>query len=178
MFRILARLARSRTSNQATAAWPYELESARDVFSRIYHRRGWGDGESASGPGSSVARVGFFKAELESLLKEIQAKTLLDAGCGDFNWMKELNINLTRYIGIDVVPDLIAKNQQAYGSDIRTFVCLDMTRDKLPQANVVFCRDCLVHFSWEDIFAALENFKQSGSIYLLTTTFTRVQYNI
>jgi hypothetical protein len=39
------------------------------------------------------------------------------------------------------------------------------------------CRDCLVHFSFKDINAALINLKRSGSKYLLTTTFPRVLIN-
>lgn len=34
------------------------------------------------------------------------------------------------------------------------------------------CRDCLVHFSRDDIYAAIRNFKKSKSRYLLATTFT------
>jgi hypothetical protein len=43
------------------------------------------------------------------------AKTLLDAGCGDFNWMRHVNLKLDQYIGIDVVPELICENQRQFG---------------------------------------------------------------
>jgi len=36
----------------------------------------------------------------------------------------------------------------------------------------VLCRDCLVHFSFDDVFRALANLCRSGSRYLLTTHFT------
>ena len=54
----------------------------------------------------------------------------------------------------------------------------DLARDDLPRADVILCRDCLVQFSFEDIQAALRNFKRSQSLYLLTTTFIEFQTNL
>jgi len=142
-------------------------------FSEIYRRGGWGNGESVSGPGSTLARAAAFKEDLVLLLNDLNAKSLLDAGCGDFNWMKEVRLNLARYVGVDVVEELVAENQRLYGSDHRIFLNLDITKDSLPQVDVILCRDSLVHFSFKDIFATLANFKKSGSTYLLATTFTR-----
>src|SRR5262245_23095226 len=110
--------------------------------------------------------------------KEIQARSLLDAGCGDFNWMKEMKLDIDRYIGVDIVPELITANQQKYGSAIRIFIHLDITKNELPQADVILCPDCLAHFSFKDIFATIQRFKQSNCKYLLTTTFTRFPKNI
>jgi hypothetical protein len=149
----------------------------KEIFSEIYYRNAWGDEESVSGPGSSVQRASAFREELAKLLARIHVTSLLDAGCGDHNWMKEMNLDSLHYIGADVVPELIARNQQDYSSEIKTFVNLDVTRDELPRVDVIFCRDCLVHFSYKDIFAALRNFKQSSSTYLLTNTFTRFPEN-
>jgi glycosyltransferase involved in cell wall biosynthesis/2-polyprenyl-3-methyl-5-hydroxy-6-metoxy-1,4-benzoquinol methylase len=155
-----------------------ESPPAQKIFGEIYRRKDWGNGESVSGSGSSVARTAVFRDEIGLLLSEIKAKSLLDAGCGDFNWMKEIELDLAQYIGIDVVPELIGKNQKAHGNDSRTFLSLDMTKDKLPQVDLILCRDSLVHFSFADILRTLENFSQSGSTYLLTTTFARLPRNV
>jgi hypothetical protein len=42
---------------------------------------------------------------------------------------------------------------------------------------LILCRDCLVHFSFDDIFKALNNLRASGSRFLLTTTFPTRQEN-
>jgi len=42
-------------------------------------------------------------------------------------------------------------------------------RDELPQVDLIFCRNLFIHFSYRDIFTAIENIKKSGSKYLLTT---------
>src|SRR5205807_10282857 len=54
----------------------------------------------------------------------------------------------------------------------------DIVRDDLPQSDVILCRDCLVHFSLDDVSAALRNFKRSRSHYLLTTTFIEFPENL
>ena len=147
------------------------------IFQDIYARNLWGDAESVSGPGSNLARTSAFRAELPPLFEAITARTLLDAPCGDFNWMKELELNVEHYFGIDIVRELIEQNQQRYGNSRRKFLQLDITRDRLPQADVILCRDCLVHFSFADAYATLRNFKRSQALYLLATTFTGVVEN-
>jgi hypothetical protein len=166
---------------------PSKLEPVRkikapimeEVFSDIYRRRAWGeDCESVSGPGSSIARTSSFRDAIAFLLTEIKAKTLLDAGCGDFNWMKLIQLDLEQYFGVDVVRELTAANQQLYGNATRTFINLDLSSDSLPETDLILSRDCLVHFSFQDSFAALKNFRESGATYLLTTTFPGIDANV
>jgi SAM-dependent methyltransferase len=141
----------------------------QDIFVQAYRTNLWGDPESASGQGSGLARTAAFRHEIVDLLDRLGARTLLDAGCGDFNWMKELALS-QRYIGWDVVPELIAANGK-YATERRSFVLGDLTSDVLPEVDVILCRDCLVHFGLADVWRALLNFRRSGSRYLLTTTF-------
>ena len=168
---------RHPTSNGRPSAGEVVTSDAKRVFSEIYRQRAWGSNESVSGPGSTVARAQMFKDELAALLTRIKVTSVLDAGCGDFNWIKEVNLDSVRYVGIDVVSEIITVNQRKYGKDSRTFANLDITSDQLPQVDVILCRDSLVHLSLRDIFATLENFERSGSIYLLTTTFVDYRNN-
>lgn len=141
------------------------------VFGDIFRRNEWGDAESVSGPGSTRARGADFTAELVALLHRLGARTLLDAPCGDFNWIAEAADAVERYVGVDVVPELVERNLRRHGTPRRSFVRADVSRDPLPAADVVLCRDCLVHFALPDVWRTLANFRRSGSRYLLTTTF-------
>ena len=142
----------------------------RRVFGLIHDTRAWGSAESVSGPGSTRERAATFLPELIGLVQSLGIRTLLDAPCGDFNWAAPLADAVPRYIGVDVVPELIASNQQ-YASDRRSFVCLDMVTQPLPRADLILCRDALVHLGIDDIFAVLANFRSSGARFLVTTTF-------
>lgn len=147
------------------------------TFTPFYTDNLWADSESRSGPGSNHTRTAKLRVELPILLQEMGARTLLDAPCGDYNWMKDTNLSLDLYFGVDVIPGLIDRNRRLYG-DVRTqFVLLDLTRDWLPRADVILCRDCFIHFSFRHIAAALKNFKNTGSTYLLTNTYNEWQRN-
>jgi hypothetical protein len=141
------------------------------TFTKIYRTHRFGGELSASGPGSDMAKTEAIRQALPCLLKEFGIKTILDAPCGDFYWMRDTELNVEKYIGADIVGDLVRKNQETYGRTGREFRKLNIVKDQLPQADVLLCRDCLVHFSNKDVLAALRNFKASGITYLLTTTF-------
>jgi SAM-dependent methyltransferase len=152
--------------------------SVQRVFQEAYSRNLWGEAETVSGPGSGLARTASFRAEIPALLRELGARSLLDAGCGDLHWMKEVELPIDTYIGMDIVPELVASNQERHGGTQKRFVHGDIVRDDLPRVDVILCRDCLVHLNLADASAALRNFWRSRSRYLLATTFVDLQTNV
>jgi hypothetical protein len=103
----------------------------------------------------------------------------LDAPCGDGGWISALDIGLS-YTGVDIVPELIddLRGRAEQAGTARSYLLADITRDPLPRADAILCRDCLVHLSFENIAAALANFARSGSAWLVTTTFPELKANI
>ena len=122
-------------------------------------------------------RTSAFRDEIPSLLRAFGVRTVLDAGCGDFNWMKEVHLPVERYIGVDIVPEIVEQNRRHHASATRAFAQLDVVRTPLPRADAIICRDCLVHFTLAEVCAVLENFRRSGAKYLLATTFPGVGLN-
>ena len=152
----------------------------QNVFTEIHRTRAWGDGESTSGPGSTHERAANFLPALIDLVESLGISTLVDAPCGDFNWAGPLADSVSFYIGIDVVPALISLCTQRSASPRRSFLWLDFVEQTLPKADLVFCRDGLVHLSNIDIMRALDNLRTTGAEYLIATTFigTRDQLDI
>lgn len=144
----------------------------RAAFTRHYRLKDWHEPETVSGRGSTLQRTETIREELPALFAELGVRSVLDAGCGDFHWFKALDAALDSYVGTDVVRELVAANQERYGTARRRFVSLDVTRDPLPRVDLILSRDCLVHLKNAQILAALRNFRRSGSSYLLATTFT------
>jgi len=147
------------------------------VFTRIYRGSEWLSDESRSGPGSELVRTEGLRHELPELLAELGVEVLLDAGCGDFRWMSEAELPVREYIGVEVVPELAADLQRRYARPGRRFIQADITRDELPQADFVLCREVLVHFPDEDVERALAAFRRTGARWLLATTFTARETN-
>jgi hypothetical protein len=156
----------------ARRAWrALDSSDVRRKFSDFYHNNTFGGRESRSGEGSSLEQTATIRAELPQLIKELKAATFLDAPCGDFNWMQHVDLGVERYIGVDVVEDIIAANQSRHGSPARQFICLNLIEDVPPAADLALCRDCLVHLSFQQAGKVVQNFKRSGTRYLLSTTF-------
>jgi hypothetical protein len=142
-----------------------------DTFTDIYARNAWGDAESVSGPGSSKQQTSAVRDQLPCIMRELGVQVLLDVPCGDFAWMRHIDLGGVTYIGGDIVEPLIQENQRLYGRPGRSFMHLDLTANELPPADLVLVRDCFVHLPLAMIEKALSNLRRSGATYLLTTTF-------
>jgi hypothetical protein len=141
----------------------------RHIFERIYDKNLWGDPESASGAGSGTAATDAIRRELPAAFARYGIRSLLDAPCGDFHWMKHVAGSLERYVGVDIVRDLVDRNERLYATDRVRFLCADIVADRLPSADAVLCRDCFIHLPTHLIRGALANFCASGIRYLLLT---------
>jgi len=146
-----------------------------DLFTGIFEENLWGDKHSVSGSGSNLVQTQKLIKEIPLVIEKYNIKTILDAPCGDFHWMKSMNLKVD-YIGMDIVATLI-KNNQIYRKTNIKFCEGDITLDVLPKADLIICRDMLVHFSNVKIKETIKNIKESGSTYLLTTTFIERSLN-
>jgi hypothetical protein len=84
--------------------------------------------------------------------------------------MKEVDLPLDRYIGMDIVPTMIDTNNKLYGNEQRQFMVGDIVESTLPVCDMILCRDGLVHLSLEDGVKALRAFRMTGARYLAATT--------
>lgn len=144
--------------------------SSHEIFSRIYKTNYW-RGKSRSGEGSDLTQTEVIRESLPLLLKRLGVKSMLDIPCGDFYWMQHVELPVD-YIGADIVKEVVKINSKKYSDSRHTFMNLNVCTDKLPQVDIIFARDLLVHLSYKDIRLAIENIKKSGATWLLTTTFT------
>ncbi len=146
-------------------------DDAADVFSDIYARNTWGNGESRSGGGSAMCATEAVRLGLPRLVRDYGIRSVLDAPCGDVNWMQGLLPEIADYTGLDIVAPLVEQNRTRYGSPSVRFVLGDVARDPLPPADLILVRDCLVHVSTGAAIDALRNIARTQASYLLVTTF-------
>jgi len=147
-------------------------------FHEIYRTFHWnGGGETLSGAGSTIVATEMIRKELPAYLASVDCRMLLDLGCGDFNWMRMVDLPC-KYIGADIVDDVIKQNQVHYGGQQCSFVVLDGVSESLPLGvDVILCREVLFHLSFADVFALLENVKASDARILVATNMTGVEIN-
>ncbi len=97
---------------------------------------------------------------------------IIDLGCGDFqvgNILTNLLPSID-YTGIDVVDDLINYNNSTFANDRIRFKQLDITKDKLPDGDIVLIRQVLQHLSNDDIAKTL-NLIKPYKLVLITEQF-------
>jgi Methyltransferase domain len=147
-------------------------------FQRIHDGNLWGAAQSTSGLGSEPEATAVLREELPRLLAKLAVNSLLDAPCGDAGWINAASLNV-RIVGVDIVPALIERLQAraAAGEIGGEYRLGDITRDALPRCDAILCRDCLVHLSLANIERAVVNFRRSGAVWLITTTFPEWQAN-
>lgn len=150
-----------------------ELEKLglQERFERIYHTNLWSDPETRSGTGSSLDSTRVLRERLPDALHNLGTKVLLDVPCGDFTWMERVDLTGIDYIGGDIVRSIVDANRQQKAGKGRSFIEVDLTRDKLPDADVLLCRDCLVHLSYANIARVFDNIRRSRIGFLLMTSF-------
>lgn len=168
-FVVARSLARPVEADAALAEAGHGLTPAQ-VFAGYHEAALRRHDDSLSGPGSSLGQTETLRRELPGLLQELGVRILLDAGCGDHRWLGRTELPIDRYIGVDVVPDLIARNE-ALALTGRSFLLADFTRDDLPPAELVLTRDTLVHYDLATALCALANLRRTGARWLLATTF-------
>ena len=91
--------------------------------------------------------------------------------------MKSTDLGPIEYLGVDVVEPLIRRNQERYASTTRRFMMADIARNLLPRADLILCREWLIHLPNRQVSDALRNLKRSGASYLFTTTFPNLTAN-
>ncbi len=142
------------------------------VFLDIFKFNRWNDTESASGVGSSSRYTLNIRKKLPRLLRKYNLSSILDVPCGDFAWMRKIPFDSEmRYLGGDIVPELVERLQQEVSSPQMRFMRLDVMSSKLPNADILICRDCFIHLSNAHVFEALRNFARSDIKYILATTY-------
>jgi hypothetical protein len=150
-----------------------------DIFAAVYGSGVWGQRESLSGFGSNLIQTALIREAIPKLVVELGICSFLDIPCGDGYWMQHMPLDVERYIGADVVPEIIAAHARTRSGPGREFRVLDVARSDLPAVDMIFCRDCLVHFSLADARSALANIKRSEARFLIATTFPgRINFDI
>ncbi|RZN83109.1 MAG: class I SAM-dependent methyltransferase [Winogradskyella sp.] len=155
----------------------FKKKTVKETFDLIAKDNFWSSGESVSGPGSELKHTKVLITELEKLFEIHSVSKLLDLPCGDFNWMQNVDLSKVNYLGGDIVKDIIEENKMKFKSENIKFEVMDIITSDLGRQDVVLSRDCLVHFSYNNIVKTIKNLKRSKSTYVLMTTFPEITKN-
>ncbi len=128
--------------------------------------------ETRCGRGSMMAYTANVRKRLPDLLRQYDVRSLIDAPCGDGNWISHIPMDGIAYIGIDIDQDSVAlsvKRQWTEPPSSRCYLIGDILTARLPFSDALMCRDFLQHLPNELARVALYKFKMSGKWLLATS---------
>lgn len=132
--------------------------------------------ESLSGPGSTTANAVEVSSLIQETIKEYEIKSILDLGCGDWNWFQHIQLEGIEYQGWDADMDMIIQNQFNHGKSNINFYVKDIVQDNYPDVDLIICRDVLFHMP-----IALANHvilkSKSACKYFISTSFREINTN-
>lgn len=108
--------------------------------------------ETRCGRGSTLAATEEIRAELPALLNELGVKFLVDAPCGDFNWLSSVDLSGICYTGCDDdMENLEIAWRRPNNCRSSEFILMDIVQCAPPPADMVLCREFLQHIPNEDV---------------------------
>lgn len=149
------------------------------VFENIFINNGWKAWETRSGDGATRQATRNIVPALADAFSKLDVQVLLDAGCGDLNWMSDLTLNLSLYIGLDVVEQLTIQNNRIFGHRKNHFFkTVNIALEPLPKADAILCRNVLPHLSLPDAISTLQRMAESGARWLIASTHDDLTENV
>ena len=129
------------------------------IFTRIYSEAVWGTNEEGlgfSGGGSLSKNTLVYRGFLQEFIREHNIKTVIDVGCGDWEFSRYIDWSNVHYTGYDVVAPLIERDRERYGAPNIQFIHANFLDTDLPPADLILCKHVLQHLSNADIEKFLE----------------------
>jgi SAM-dependent methyltransferase len=143
--------------------------SAQEVFSEVYSKNQWGgaSGEWYSGAGSRHLPADLYVKTINEFISSHRISSIVDLGCGDFEIGKQIALQGISYTGVDIVPDLIERNNRFFANALTRFRCLDIAQEPLPEGDLCLIRQVLQHLSNRQISSVLAKARKFS--YLIIT---------
>jgi len=120
------------------------MSQVEAVFSDIYANAKWGQG---SGPGSNPSVLNDYRSFLERFIRLNDIASVVDVGCGDWQFSRYVNFGGASYLGLDVVDSVVETNTQAFGSARVVFQKAPADPADIPGGDLIVIKDVLQHLS-------------------------------
>tara|TARA_B100001175_G_C19178862_1_gene481110 strand:- start:45 stop:608 length:564 start_codon:yes stop_codon:yes gene_type:complete len=122
----------------------------KEEFTYIYDNEKWGVNKG-SGEGSRPKFNIDYIAFLEHFLKTNNIKSVIDFGCGDWQFSQYVDWSNIDYLGLDVVDSVIEENKKRFEIDNISFVSSTNVFDYLKDRELIIIKDTVMHWPNEII---------------------------
>src|SRR5262245_44311094 len=108
-----------------------------EIFGGIYDRGEWGN--DGSGQGSNPSAAESYLPILQHVVSNV--RSVVDVGCGDWQFSRHVDWTGIRYLGLDVVSSVIEQNRARFAQPGIQFECVDVLVGRPPRADLLVCKD-------------------------------------
>jgi SAM-dependent methyltransferase len=140
-------------------------DDPRAIFQHIYDTEHW---EGGSGQGSRVDVTETYRRIVQEIVRARDVRTVVDVGCGDWEFANLIDWSGVSYLGVDVLPTLIETNRAEFGKDGIAFECMNLHESPPPPADALLCKDVLQHWPVEWIADFLTRVSERYRYMLIT----------
>jgi hypothetical protein len=148
----------------------------RQMFRGVYCAGSWGSQSGElyfSGIGSVGEPSKVYVDAMAPIIAELarvlgDQTTIVDLGCGDFGVGDSLlrRLSSVRYVGCDIVPEVIAANTRRYATRNVSFMCMDIVTQELPPGSIYLVRQVFQHMPNGDIARVLAKLRDRENVYV------------
>jgi 2-polyprenyl-3-methyl-5-hydroxy-6-metoxy-1,4-benzoquinol methylase len=136
-------------------------------FSKIYETNEWGGSGAGSFPDNTIAYREFIK----TFLQKNNISTVVDYGCGDWQFSKLIDWSKVNYIGLDCVENLIEQHNSVYKSNNISFEHVNKVDDFFKYTgDLLLLKDVLQHWLNDEIVYFLDNVINNFKYILITNS--------
>jgi SAM-dependent methyltransferase len=124
------------------------MSVAAKTFQRIYENNLWGFG---SGHGSLPRVTKSYRLFIENFIREKQISSVVDFGCGDWQFSRFTDWSAAEYLGLDINAGVIDRNQSAHAKKGIRFALAPDRFSSVPSGELLLVKDVLQHFSTSQV---------------------------
>lgn len=158
---------------------PTKASEMKNTFNHIYSNKLWGvnkEGKGSSGSGSLISTTTEYRNLLEEFIKNNNINSIVDLGCGDWEWMKEFDLGNITYTGIDVSSIVIENNNKLYSTNNIKFINGD-ANNITEEVDLIVIKDVLQHLPIHIIIEILSIVKTKCKYSLITNDYSSKKCN-
>jgi SAM-dependent methyltransferase len=127
----------------------HDTAGTKTAFTDIYKDSTWGSGADGglgtSGTGSTLSATLLYRTYLQQFLKENEIKSVVDAGCGDWEFSQTIDWSGVDYTGYDIVQEVVDANTKKFAKPNIKFVQADIVQTDLAPADLLISKHVLQH---------------------------------
>ncbi len=145
-------------------------KTTQEAFEGVYKDAVWGTNlgdAGTSGTGSTLESTALYRTFLASFMKNNDIHSVVDAGCGDWEFSQTIDWSGVDYKGYDIVAALVERNKKTFEKPNIQFFAANIVETDLPPADLLISKHVLQHLPTADVQKFLKQLPKYKHVLLI-----------